>query len=353
MKIGIITLFGNDNYGNKLQNYALQEVLKSLGTIDVETIINEKKSLKKMINNLFDNNKPNDRIQSFIEFNHNIKYSNYTVNMNRPKLNNSYDVLIFGSDQIWNCDFEGKYPLFYGDFKSKAKLISYSASMGKNFIDPKYLNKYIKCLNKFSFISVREISSKLYLESILKKDSIEVHIDPTMLLTSSDWDKISKKPKKLDVCPNKYILNYFLGNQPEEIKSEIRRIARKFDCDIIDLLDKKGKYYNCGPSEFVFLEKNAFLICTDSFHSSVFALIFNKPFIVFERNQKNIESMSSRLDNLIDLFQLKNRKFNGNKITKNNIEHDYSKAYIILEEEQKKALTYLKKAINIKEDDIL
>ena len=113
-------------------------------------------------------------------------------------------------------------------------------------------------------------------------------------------------------------------------------------------MDKNSPFYECGPSEFLWLEKYAFLICTDSFHSSVFAILYNRPFVIFDREQKNIVSMNSRLETLIKKFKLKNRKFEG-KITKENLNHDYSEAYKILEKERKKSEVFLKKALDIKD----
>lgn len=101
-----------------------------------------------------------------------------------------------------------------------------------------------------------------------------------------------------------------------------------------------------GPSEFLYLERNAFLICTDSFHSSVFGVIFDKPFIIFDRKDYHV-SMNSRMDTLIDKLKLEHRRYLG-QITKDNIQHNYSNAYRILNEEKEKAYEFLKKALDIK-----
>ena len=79
----------------------------------------------------------------------------------------------------------------------------------------------------------------------------------------------------------------------------------------------------------------------------VFGLIFNRPFIVFDRDDKEAK-MNRRVDTLINKFKLKNRKFEG-RITEENVNHDYSEAYKILEEERKKSEAFLKKALDIKE----
>ena len=142
----------------------------------------------------------------------------------------------------------------------------------------------------------------------------------------------------------KYILNYFLGNLSDNKREEIEKVAKENNCEIINLLDKNSPFYECGPSEFLYLEKHAFLVCTDSFHSCVFAILYNKPFIVFERDD-NLMSMNSRIETLINKFKLENRKFTG-KITKDNLKYDYKDAYKILELERKKAKLFLKKSFS-------
>ena len=141
-------------------------------------------------------------------------------------------------------------------------------------------------------------------------------------------------------------MNYFLGDLSEERRKEIERIAKENNCEIINIMDKNDPLYVSGPSEFLWLEKHAFLICTDSFHSSVFALLYNRPFIVFDRKQEGIENMNSRIDTLINKFNLKNRRYAG-KITEDNLKHDYTEAYEILEKEREKSRKFLEKALDI------
>ena len=99
-----------------------------------------------------------------------------------------------------------------------------------------------------------------------------------------------------------------------------------------------------GPSEFLYLERNAFLICTDSFHSCVFAILFNVPFVIFDRKD-NIVNMNSRLETLLKKFKLEDRKYTG-KIKQNELSYNYEKSIKILEEEKKKSYVFLKEALN-------
>lgn len=348
MNIGIVTLYGNDNFGNKLQNYALQEYIKRLDSrYSVDTIISYNDTFKEVIKNFLSKKNSNTRLANFLEFNKYINYTTEKVGVNHPKLKKKYDFLVFGSDQVWNCDFEGKTNFFSGNFNDKIKKISYAASFGKTYVDKNHIDLYKKSLSKFKYISVREDVGKSIVEDLIHKKDIEVLVDPTMLLNSNEWDVISKKPSMLK--DDKYILNYFLGELSIERKKEIERIATEQKCKVINILDRNSPYYECGPSEFLWLEKHAYLICTDSFHSSVFAILYNRPFIVFDREQKGIEKMNSRLDTLISKFKLKNRKFE-NKITEANLKHDYSQAYSILEEEKTKSEKFLKKALELKNE---
>ncbi len=100
-----------------------------------------------------------------------------------------------------------------------------------------------------------------------------------------------------------------------------------------------------GPEEFVYLEKNAFLICTDSFHSCVFSIIFNRPFVVFNRIGTK-KSMNSRIETLLKKFKIDNRMFTG-KITEENLRYDYTETYKILEKEREKSRKFLEKALDI------
>ena len=82
------------------------------------------------------------------------------------------------------------------------------------------------------------------------------------------------------------------------------------------------------------------MICTDSFHSCVFAILFNRPFVVFDREDSHVK-MNSRLDTLLNKFNLKSKWFND-KITKEQLQANYKEVYQILEEERKKAEKFIK-----------
>lgn len=349
MNAGIITIIGNNNYGNRLQNYALQKVLENL-KIDSYTLNNspysntKKGYILRLIKNIkksetYSDNKK--RAQNFKEFNKNIKFSSKKITA-YSKLK-EYDYVITGSDQVWNPDFGRLRDVDLLTIVPGNKRIAFSASFGVNDIPDKIKPRVANELKKFKAISVREDRGKEIVEELTGREDVEVLVDPTMLLTTEEWDKVSKKPKMLKT--DKYILNYFLGELSEERKKEIQRVAQENNCEIINILDNNSPFYECGPSEFIYLEKHAFLICTDSFHSSVFAILYNRPFIVFDREQKNVANMNSRLETLLNKFNLKNRKYNGKEITKENLIVNYKNASKVLIDERNKSINFLTKTL--------
>ena len=241
---------------------------------------------------------------------------------------------------------EDLYDKYLLNINQKVKKISYAASFGIDQIPQDKLNIFKKSIDDFDFVSVREDKGKEIINNMLNDKKVEVLIDPTMLLTAYAWEKISKEPKAYKkLNKKKYILNYFLGELSVERKQEIDRIAKENDCIVINMLNQNDPFYECGPSEFVYLEKNAFLICTDSFHSSVFAFLFNRPFVVFDREEVGKNNMGSRIDTLLKKFSLNNRRYNGKNITGDNLNHNYNESFEIREKERKKAYDYLNNAL--------
>lgn len=359
-KVGIVTMVDNDNYGNRLQNYATYYTYKKLGTEPI-TIINDKRlnykyslliMIKKRISYLYHKmivkRTPieKERLKRFKEFNKNIKFTKICQSINTVKKLNC-DYYIVGSDQVWKPTYGRLSDMDLLTFADDDKKISYSASFGISKLPDKYKSKVKSELSKFKAISVREDAGKEIIKELNSKINVEVLVDPTMLLTADEWDLVASRPKQLDILNGKkFILNYFLGELSEKRKKEIEKFAKESNCEIINILDKNDPFYATGPAEFLYLEKNAFLICTDSFHSSVFAILYETPFIVFEREDNRV-NMNSRIETLVTKFKLEKHKFNG-KITTKNLETEYNETQKILNEERKKSFDFLKKSLGIK-----
>lgn len=353
-KVGIITINDDDNYGNRLQNYATQEILKKMKfdciTIKNTPILNTKKNfvfrlLKFFKKSIIKNkNAKNMRKKEFSKFNQNIRYNNRYITPYSKSINKQFDYFITGSDQVWNPNNARLREVDLLEFAIPSKRIAFSASFGISQLPDNKKEITANALKQFKAISVREDAGKEIIEKIIDRNDVEVLIDPTMMLVAEEWNNVAKKPNQLK--NDRYILNYFLGELQEEWNQEINKIANKYNCEVINILDKNSLFYETGPSEFLYLERNAFLVCTDSFHSSVFSIIYDTPFIVFERKQKDVVSMNSRIDTLLSKFNLQSRKFNG-VITNEQLKCDYTKVKEILEKEKEKSIIFLKKALDI------
>ena len=353
-KIAIITLTGNSNYGNRLQNYALTKALSSFNC-EVKTVWLKKsffgkikKFIKKFLGLFIKKYKINKqdvyRTKNIAYFTNKYLENVYINKKHFAKINKMFDKVVVGSDQVWNPDVCKKNNWYLLPNIDVNKKVAYAASMGINNFDEDFI-KLLKdnlSKDKFKWISVREdIARKVIMENV-NRDDIELLIDPTMLLTKNEWEKIEEKPKNYN--GEKFILTYFLGNQDLERRDEIIRFAKENNCKVINLMDKKSPFYLCSPNEFLYLEHHSFLICTDSFHSCVFAILYERPFIVFDRDQKNMNNMGSRIDNLLNTFKINNRKFKG-KITNEQLNCDYRNFNQIIQNERTKSLKFLKKAL--------
>lgn len=361
MKIAILTLNTHNNYGNRLQNYALQVFLSKFNCINqVNTIWFEDVSYlpdkpscwkrKVLFKWIFNKNKQKiykkdyglDCIRQYNIKKFSDKYISIKYVYRIPEnLNDLYDYFVIGSDQVW-----APTPKFYKErflsFASSEKRISYAASFGVDKLPENKKNLFKEYLSKMKSISVREKAGAKIVYELIKKD-VPILVDPTMLLSKEEWRSISLKPEWY-VKGSRYLLSYFLGRANFRIKD----IADKYNLKIINLMDKNIlEFYTIRVEEFIYLIDNASLVCTDSFHGTVFSIIMKKPFLTFTRNEKNIVDMMSRIDTLLELFNLKERMIINDEIIKDIFNMNFDGVDDILEKEKIKALDYFYKAFNL------
>ena len=343
-KAGIITIYGDyENYGNRLQNYAVQECLKKLN-LDPFTIkymhIGAEEEASTIDYNLV-------RLAAFKDFNDNIKFYDEKIYVDRETpegYGNDLDYVCIGSDQIWNYNFRRIFSRkAFADFMPKVKKMAFSASIGVSNAPDKDTEDYkifAENLNELKAISVREEAAKDIIKEISGRDDVKVVLDPTMIVTREDWEKVIKRPKQLKT--DNYIVKCFLGTVEPEKEAAIQKFAKENGCEVIDVMSEDSEYFGIGPAEFVYLEKNAKLVATDSFHSSVFAIIFDTPFVVFQRSDNKLKSMHSRIETLLGTFKLEHRIFE-NEITDDMFrQEDNEVAQKILAEKRKDAMDYFK-----------
>lgn len=352
-KIGVITINDFNNYGNRLQCYAVQRYLENMGFL-VENIYNENTNDNAVINfgkkwirylrNFSKRKTIAVRNQNFHQFNKRIHFSeDRIINGKYDKaLNEKYDFFVTGSDQVWNPYDSGRSEIDFLSFASDEKKISFSASIGADSLPDCVKEKYKDYLKNFKSISVRENSARQIIEDITGRNDVALLVDPTMLLAVEDWEEVSLKPN--DHYSSNYILSYFLGGS-KEYEPIIRSIAETYSCEIIDIYDKNSEFYTCGPQQFLHLEKNAFLVCTDSFHSAVFAFLFNTPFISFDRKNTKI-NMNARMEAFLSDFGLESRKYDAGCHVEEYLKSDYSLGYKILEQKRQEAKTFFVRAFS-------
>lgn len=374
-KVGIITINDYRNYGNRLQNYAVQEVIKSLG-FEAETIINtykvsridrlrniENKSLLYIINKILhkiknklnrDNKKytilNNKRVKSFKKFtNQYIKETNFEINQNNipEDLSEKYDFFIVGSDQVWNPHFRKNSPIDFLTFAPSNKRIAYAASFGISELPREFIEDYKDRLSQMAYISVREDAGAKIVKDLIGRE-VPVLIDPTLMLNKEEWFSIMKQAKNKPQVP--YLLTYFLGEISFENKKWIYSFAKENNLEIVNLADiKDEERYLADPAEFLDYINSSEVLFTDSFHGAIFSILFEKPFIVFNRISTT-QSMNSRIDTLLSKFNLESRRWDNIKNTNDILSIDFAHVQKILKAEREKALKYLKNALDITKD---
>ena len=342
-KTGILTLYYNNmNYGGLLQAFALPFVIQKHLGIPAEQIrysqqntdtdlctSKSKKSLSiyQLGINFFSaltSNKRSIRKESFLEFMNDIPHSrNIYSHETIQQCNSNYEIFICGGDQIWNGEMVGEHLDVYTlQFVNQGlKKIAYSPSVAISHMSKQVEDCLGKGLLGIDRISVREKRSLDILKRLSDK-KIEVVVDPVLLLNKSEWLEQSR-PTKIN---GKYILCYLLGDSITQRKA-VEIISKRLKLRIVtfphillnnvrkcDLFFGDIKDYTSGPRQFLDLINNAEFVITDSFHACVFSMIFETPFIVFERNKPSEKgNMNSRIYDFLEEYHLENQLVNVEK----------------------------------------
>ena len=332
MKIGILTFWwSEDNYGQQLQCYALQEflrraghtpflirydkrqdyprssiwikVLKALNPIKLYRYIIFKIRNKVIEDEQVVHNRQFDVFRGkYISQTEKIYYSYAELKNDPPEA----DVYIVGSDQVWNYtdypqkDIRRALSAYMLDFVPKGKKrIAYAASWGLKAIDPKLKDEISSLLREFSYISVREKSGLKICEDCGVQ--AEWVVDPTMLLPADTYRELYRGISVPEYKGKPYLLLYMLNNLQKYDVEPIYEYARKQNLDLIyitgnGVVDKRRKYFATIP-EWLYLIDNAEYIVTNSFHCCVFSAIFQKKYAVVKLTGKNA-GMNERLESL-------------------------------------------------------
>lgn len=347
--IGLVTCYFHHNYGSMLQAYATEMIMQQMGlpfqTIACKAPINymqENKILyiiKKLLiadwkmrlgkmkierakkeNPMFAKNWEirNKAFDQFAEtFFH---VSPYCKNREElTKMAENYSAFLVGSDQLWRTDSveHGYYTLEW--VPDHIRKIAYSTSIGVKELPWFQVEKNKRFMNRFDHIALRE-QSACDLVYKLTGRKVPVVLDPTLLFTGDQWLEIQQQEP---LTNGKYIFCYLLGDNPSQ-REFIKSVKEKTGYKIVALqqLDDyipsdegfadEAPYV--GPREFLNYIRNAEYVFTDSFHCSVFSILYKKNFFTFSRFAEGAkQSTNTRIDNLLHITGLEERRMTNDK----------------------------------------
>lgn len=357
MKKGYIFSWFNfgRNYGQTLQAYALQRKLFDLGYY-VEHVcfdsnrkpssspIRKYKDVKylssreRVIQNKFDKF-ISEKMKITKKLRNDKKVKRF-IEKNKP------DFIMCGSDQVWNPYNVNPLYYLYGVGNLNTKRIAYAVSTCDIRRKDKFMEypEISEWINQIDYVFVREKTGQQIFAELYGVES-EIVLDPTLLLTGKEWIEELKLEKKEE----NYILCYAF-NLSDLQKNLISKRARELNCtikygNIIDSDDVETESWS--PTDFLNAILNAREIFTDSFHGTVFSILFHKKFTVFD-NGENIESDPyyniDRMNTLLELLGLQERLINkDNEFVNSDI--DYMTVDKILENRKDKCISLIRRSI--------
>lgn len=321
MKAGIVTFQSAYNYGAVLQAFALQEYLnRNFAETKILDYHNKKMDASyqnPQLTDFFRNpkNAVFKTFQSVLYRGKKIKIDQFRKQHllltqrydkdNVTEAKDEADVFITGSDQVWNYLIVNKDSAYYLDFATEKTTCSYAASFGISEIPKEYRTFYKQNLRKIDFISVREKNGVGLVESLIGQRA-EVMPDPTLLINQKTWEMLSIAPAQKE----KYILVYKITKADRLLKFA-KTLSKKTGLSIVYIPNdlKSGSIghlkTNVGPEEWLGYIKHAEYIVTNSFHGTVFAVLFNKKF--FSEVSDKVNPSTSRLQSLLVMFGLEHR----------------------------------------------
>lgn len=375
-KIGLITLY-KDNYGSILQCFSTKRFVESLNVecqvLDLESherqipffkkILRKFKTLMRMIAYpslaklvLFKKKAPTCVSQktltcmdSYVTSYITPKFINFDK-LKSPAWLNEFDCFVVGSDQIWKIENVVNSFRFL-DFAPVSKRATLAVSFGTSDFPSHSKSMAKKMLKGFDFISVREETG----EKIVRKYSSARTLrlaDPSFIYNADEWRSISKSTALIH---RKYILAHFLNEPSNVAVQSLIWLSNKMNLDVlvlgynhIVLKNLKGLFFvDGGPWEYVSFIDRAEYVLTDSFHSSLFSINFNKKFFVFER-MYSFSKQSCRITDLLNRFGIRNRLINNSSDLEGLYMHCLpDHVHQLFEEERAMIRSYIEKLVGI------
>ena len=391
-KIGIITFCNCMNYGAELQAFALQKKLNLLGA-DAEVIHIEKEkwamqgsywtiltAIKKRIQMFgfwggtlktiglikdklavrkaakLNRDKQALKAEVFDSFfNNYIRHSAryYTLDeLREGKLDIAYDVIVAGSDQIWNYMQTHYLDVFFLEFAKRlnTKKVSYAASFSVDSIPAALHAKYRHLIENINAISVRELSGQKLVSQISDRKA-ELVLDPTFLFTSKEWVEMVANPDYMK-DDKRYVAIYTLSGS-KYIYGLAKKIGKELGAEVVNIKSGyvriKGDegithLYDVGPREFISIFSHAVYVITDSFHGTAFSINFNVPFTTL---LNPVSNLNSRVLSILELTNTMDRLIydNGDNREPDRLDMDYTPINKIINDWRNKSLSFINREI--------
>ena len=309
MNIGILTFHFSDNYGAALQAYALRRWfiehghqasfidyrpahIEHGGSLSLPTSPAKIKANLKVVylalssfaNRHFGSQSQKEKFTSFRkQFLDVVDSLNEQDNDAALAAAQSFDLIVAGSDQIWSpSQHFGFDPNYFLAFASgfRARKVSYAASFGRDKISAAEAVQLPNLLKNLDAISVRETSGVALVEQAIGLQATNVP-DPTLL--HGDYSELTNSP--VPAQEGSYVFCYALRS-PDNIRQTADLVSKRLDCPVLSAHNPHRRWVEIGktvypdPAEWVSLIKNARFVVTNSFHGTVFSLLFKKPFVV-------------------------------------------------------------------------
>lgn len=233
-----------------------------------------------------------------------------------------YTAVLAGSDQIWLPQgyATGFYTLqFVPDHIPK---ISYAASFGVSRIPARKRRAAACFLRRMDHISVREIRGAEIVQELTGR-VVPVLPDPALLFDAAGWADLIPETPPAAPAGQAWIFCYLLGDNPQH-RSQVQQLAHATGLPVVTVPHLDGfvpgdvgfgnyELYEIGPAEFLNLIRNAAMVCTDSFHGTVFSILHHRPFVTFDRfAAESRQSRNSRIDTLLLQTGLQARRIRKN-----------------------------------------
>lgn len=354
------------NYGSALQQYALHRVVNELAPDRLHSIVLNycpdclsKVNVLNPFGRLWDKDEESrkmveltlpaiqinwEKFQDFFAKQYDLSIHKYTTkNIGESLIKEKLDGYICGSDTIWCPDEFGLDAGYYANIPEmkNSHTISYAASMGDPHFTDDTFELFKHNMHNYTAIGVRESTNLEVIREVRPGIAVERVIDPTLLLTSDNYDCITAE-KQLE---EPYILLYARRYNPK-MEAYAVKLASKYQCRIVEISlratnAEKGHImrYDAGVEEFLSLVKHAKYVVTNSYHGAIFAIQMHRDFVLFSREQ-----CDTKIDELLKWIGLSDRKvITGEELVDEHI--NYAATDVMIEKHRIDGMNFLKRAL--------